>query len=181
MIRALQLTLMALILASMLLTTAACQAILPAQKFDIAFSTPENEPVFIEEAIYDDTWVGRGGIMFCCWERAGAVNIITPRPVPKKIFIRWFNYKQQKFYEATVHLPENTEATLRSLPKPEYGNPLLTVGVLPVGLMVVWLSNDLSELTGTWVEVARVQGHQAKGNPSKYKNTTEEMRERGEI
>lgn len=181
MIRYIRLILIALIMTGMLLSTAACQAILPAPRFDLAFSTPENEPVFIEEATYDDTWIGRGGIMFCCWERAGAVNVISPRPVPKKIFIRWFNYKQQKFYEATAFLPENTEATMRRLPKPRFGDAIITTGVLPNGEVVVWVSNGLSERTGTWVEVARVQGHQAEGNPGDYKSQTEEMRERGEI
>lgn len=181
MIRNIRLILGVIYLTGMLLSLTACQAILPAPKFDIAFATPNNEPVWIENLAYDDAHIGSAGIMFCCWNEAGKIMITASRPVPKKIFIRWFNYKQQKFYEATALLPENTKATLRSLPKPEYGNPILTVGVLPDGVAVVWVSNDLSELTGTWIEVARVQGHQAEGNPYKYKNTTEDMRERGEI
>lgn len=181
MIRNIRLILIALLLNGMMLSITACQTILPAPKFNIAFATPENEPVWIENLAYDGAHVGSAGIMFCCWKKAGKTMIIAPRPVPKTIFIRWFNYKQQKFYEATVPLPENTEATLRSLPQKKDSTYKITTGVLPDGRVVVWVSNGLSERTGTWIEVARIQGHQAEGNPYKYKNTTEDMRARGEI
>ena len=175
------LSLLSLLLAATLFLTTSCGFSFLPIKYDVGFSAHKENPVYIEKVIYDDTWYSSGGILSLDWKEVGKIMVISPRPVPKKIFIRWFNYKQQWFYEATVPLPENTEATLRGLPKPEYGNPILTIGVLPDGGVVIWVGNSLSERTGTWIEVARVQGHQAEGNPYKYKNTTEDMRARGEI
>lgn len=67
------------------------------------------------------------------------------------------------------------------LSEPRFGGRILTTGVLPSGEAVVWVSNGLDERVGTWVEVARAQGHAAKGDPNRHKAQTEEMRERGEI
>lgn len=167
-------------LASLLLA-GGCQAVLPSPKFDVAFSTPKNEPVYIEDAVYDDAWIGHGGIMLCCWKDAGRINVIGDRPVPKMVFIRWFNYKQQKYYEATVLLPENLKSIMWKLPEPRFGGRILTTGVLPNGEVVVWASNGLDERMGTWVEVARTKGHVATGDPHNHRSQTEEMKERGEI
>ncbi len=181
MIQCVRLTLLVMFLACALISMGGCQAILPAPKYSVAFSTPRNEPVFIEEVVYDGAWHGRCGVLLCCWKEARKKNVISPRPVPRIISIRWFNYRQQKFYEATVDLPASTAATLRRLPKPEFGSYKLTTGVQPDGIVVVWVSNGSDERTGTWIEVARDQGHQAEGNPGDYKSQTEDMRQRGEI
>jgi hypothetical protein len=95
--------------------------------------------------------------------------------------VRWFNYKQQRFYEATVPLQEDAQVIMRRLPKSDYGDLMIVTGVLPNGQAVVWVTNGHAPKFGTWVEVGRVQGRRAEGDPDRYRNTTAEMRERREI
>ncbi|OEU54080.1 MAG: hypothetical protein BA871_09870 [Desulfuromonadales bacterium C00003096] len=102
-------------------------------------------------------------------------------PFPHEIFVRWFNYRQQRFYEATVPLKEDALQIYRDLPKPRFGRRLIVTGVLPDGQAVVWAASDHAPKFGPWVEVGRVQGRRAEGDPDQYRNTTAEMRERGEI
>ena len=155
----------------------------PPPQYDLAFSTPKDEPVYFERVVYDDAFSGVCGMLTCCWKRARKINVLAPPypAVPKKIFVRWFNYKQQQYYEATVTLPDNGEKIMRSLRKPEYGPHILTTGVKPDGLVVIWFSNGLSEKSGTWIEVARAQGHVAEGDPELRRNSTRGFRERGMI
>ncbi|MDA8139734.1 MAG: DUF2931 family protein [Desulfobacteraceae bacterium] len=165
------------------LVVAGCSKPSSPPRFDIAFATPEGEPVFIEKAVYDDAWIGHCGIMMCCWKEVGKINVLAPPfpPVPSKVRIRWFNYKQQKYYEATVHLPQDSKKIMRSLPNPDKDNLIITTGVQPDGQVVVWFSDGLSEHSGTWIEVGRTQGQEVPGDPAEYSTHTEDMRKRGEI
>ena len=174
------------ILALLILLTVSCAQMTgcqPPPRFDLAFSTPKGEPVYIERVVYDDAFSGVCGMLTCCWKRARKINVLAPPypAVPKKIFVRWFNYKQQKYYEGTAILHEDTEKKLRRLRKVNLSNHKLTTGVMPDGQIVVWISNGMSEKSGTWIEVARAQGHVAEGDPAAYSTHTEDMRKRGEI
>lgn len=151
--------------------------------FDLGYTAPKEEPVFIEDVRLDGVHVDYPGILSFDWKRVGQLTVLAPPypPFPQEIFVRWFNYMQQRFYEATVPLREDASDVMRHLPESDYGGLLLVTGVLPDGQAVVWVANAHAPKFGTWVEVGRVQGRRAEGDPDRYRNTTAEMRERGEI
>jgi hypothetical protein len=151
--------------------------------FDLGYTAPKEEPVFIEDVRLDGVHVDYPGILSFDWQRVGQLTVLAPPypPFPHQIFVRWFNYKQQRFYEATVPLREDALQVYRELPKPLYGRRLIVTGVLPDGQAMVWVASDHAPKFGPWVEVGRVQGRQAEGDPDQHRNTTAEMRERGEI
>ena len=151
-------------------------------RYTISYCSADNEPVWIEKVNFDQYPVKSGGGMMGGWKMAmGSIVLFPPPPVPKQIYIYWFNYRQQVFYEATVPLQENAEEIMYSLPKPRFGGPLLVTGVLPDGTAVVWVANGSNANFSVWIEVGRTKGHLAEGDPASRKNTTEEMRQRGEI
>jgi hypothetical protein len=151
--------------------------------FDLGYTAPKEEPVFIEDVRLDGMPVMPGGILGQDWQRVSGLVVLAPPhpPFPHQIFVRWFNYKQQRFYEATVPLKENAFQIYRDLPKPQYGRKLIVTGVLPDGQAVVWVANAKVARFGTWIEVGRMQGRQVEGDPDQHRNTTAEMREHGEI
>jgi hypothetical protein len=153
--------------------------------FDLGYTAPLGEPVYIEQIRLGKFYSIPPGILGLDqgWERVGKLIVLAPPypPFPQEIFVRWFNYKQQRFYEATVPLREDALQVYRDLPKPQYGRRLIVTGVLPDGQAVVWVASDHAPKFGPWVEVGRVQGRQAEGDPDQHRNTTAEMRERGEI
>ena len=117
------------------------------------------------------------------WKEYGTHNYHDKRPVPKKLFLRWFNYRQQKFYEATVNLPDKTEQILKQLKKtkPEHGFLGIVAGVKGDGEAVVWATNGSSAKYNTWIEVARQMGREVPGDADNYEPHIKYMRERGEI
>jgi hypothetical protein len=151
--------------------------------FNLGYTAPKEEPVFIENVRFDDVPVDYPGILSFDWKRVGQLTVLAPPypPFPNEVFVRWFNYKQQRFYEATVPLKENAFQIYRDLPKPQYGRKLIVTGVLPDGQAVVWVANAKVARFGTWIEVGRMQGRQVEGDPDQHRNTTAEMREHGEI
>lgn len=151
--------------------------------FDLGYTAPKEEPVFIEDVRFDGVPVDYPGILSFDWKRVGQLTVLAPPypPFPHQIFVRWFNYKQQRFYEATVQLQEDAQVIMRRLPKSDYGDLMIVTGVLPDGQAVVWVTNGHAPKFGTWVEVGRIQGRQVEGDPDTHRNTTAEMRERGEI
>lgn len=151
--------------------------------FNLGYTAPKEEPVFIEDVRFEGVHVDYPGILSLDWKRVGQLTILAPPhpPFPKIIFVRWFNYKQQRFYEATVPLQEEALDLMRNLPKSDYGGLLIVTGVLPDGQAVVWVANAHAPKFGTWVEVGRVQGRQAEGDPDRYRNSTAGMRKRGRI
>ena len=150
--------------------------------YTISYCTADKEPVWIEKVKYDDYPIKAGGGMMGGWKKAmGLIALFPPPPVPKQIYIYWFNYRQQVFYEVTVPLQPDAAEIMENLPTPDISRPVLTTGVLPDGTAVVWVSNSLSDNYGRWIEVGRAKGHLAEGDPVSRGNTTEEMRQRGEI
>ncbi|MDA8137797.1 MAG: DUF2931 family protein [Desulfobacteraceae bacterium] len=165
------------------MTLTGCPLFSKPIRFDVAWATPQGEPVYIEDSVYDDSWRFSSGILSCCWKKASKIAVLAPPfpPVPHKVRIRWFNYKQQKYYEATVPLPQDSKKIMLSLPNPDKDNLIITTGVQPDGQAVVWFSDGLSEHSGTWIEVGRAQAKEVPGDPNDHKAQTEEMRELGEI
>lgn len=151
--------------------------------YTITYCSADKEPVWIEKVKFDEYWVEPAGILMGNWKLARkAVILFPPPPVPKEIYVYWFNYKQQVFYEATVPLKKNAAEQMQKLPIHESGEVrYLTTGVLPDGKAVVWVSNGDWAKDSIWIEVGRAQGKRAAGDPTSRKNTTEEMRQRGEI
>ena len=151
--------------------------------FDLGYTAPKEEPVFIEDVRLDGLPVMPGGILGQDWQKVSGLIVLAPPypPFPQEIFVRWFNYKQQRFYEATVPLKEDALQIYRDLPKPQYGRRLIVTGVLPDGQAVVWVASDHAPKFGPWVEVGRVQGRQAEGDVENYRPQIDSMRKRGRI
>ncbi len=153
--------------------------------FDLGYTAPLGEPVYIDQIRLGKFYSVPPGILGLDqgWERVGKLIVLAPPypPFPHEILVRWFNYKQQRFYEATVTLKEDALQIYRALPKPQYGRRLVVTGVLPDGQAVVWAASDHAPKFGRWIEVGRVQGRRVEGDPDQHRNTTAEMRERGEI
>jgi len=151
--------------------------------FDLGFTAPKEEPVFIEDVQFDEVPVDSPGILSFDWKRVGQLTVLAPPypPFPQEIFVRWFNYKQQRFYEATVPLQEDALQIYRDLPEPQFGRRLIVTGVLPDGQAVVWVATDHAPKFGPWVEVGRVQGRQVEGDVENYRPQIESMRKRGRI
>ena len=150
--------------------------------YTISYCTADKEPVWIEKVKYDNYPIKSGGMLLSGWQQAlGLIALFPPPPVPKKIYIYWFNYRQQVFYEATVSLQPDAADIMENLPTPDISRPVLTTGVLPDGSAVVWVSNSLSADYGSWVEVGRAKGRLAEGDVNNYRLQTEDMRQRGEI
>lgn len=171
------------LVAAVLLTACATALLSEPMLYTITYCSADNEPVWVERVKFDQSEVMEAGILTGPWKNAGkAVALFPPPPVPKEIYVYWFNYRQQVFYEATVPLKKNAAEIMRTLPKSEYeGRPYITTGVLPDGKAVVWISNGPWPGDSTWIEVGRSQGKRAAGNPNDYKSQTEDMRKRGEI
>ncbi len=150
--------------------------------YTISYCSADKEPVWIEKVKYDNYPIKSGGMVLGNWQvAAGLIALFPPPPVPKKIYIYWFNYRQQVFYEATVPLQPNAADIMENLPTPDISRPVLTTGVLPDGSAVVWVSNSLSADYGSWIEVGRAKGRLAEGDVNNYRLQTEDMRQRGEI
>jgi len=176
---------LAVLLTAALLSACAGTSLRQPMMYDITYCSADKEPVYIEKVKFDQYYVLAAGIVMGYWQRAQkSTALFPPPPVPKQVYIYWFNYRQQVFYEATVPLLENASEIMRNLPPPPYGGrgrPYLTTGVLPDGTAVVWVSNGDWAKDSTWIEVGRAKGRLAAGNPDNHRNTTEGMRQRGEI
>ncbi len=151
--------------------------------FNLGYTAPKEEPVYIEDVRLDGMPVMPGGILGQDWQRVSGLVVLAPPypPFPHQIFVRWFNYKQQRFYEATVSLREDASDVMRHLPKSDYGGLLLVTGVLPDGQAMVWVANAHAPKFGSWIEVGRVQGRQVEGDVENYRPQIESMRKRGRI
>jgi hypothetical protein len=82
------------------------------------------------------------------------------QPVPDSLWVRWFSYPEDKFYEGHFLLPQQR---LHTLLKQGYWNTddkrhdtyhTLTLCLLPTGVVVVWLTGQNQVLVG------RYQGHE---------------------
>ncbi len=170
-----------------LFTLAGCSSVGFRQgtPFNLGYTAPLGEPVYIEQVRIGKFYSIPPGILGLGlgWERVGKLIVLAPPypPFPQEIFVRWFNYKQQRFYEAAVPLKEDTLQVYRDLSEPEYGRRLIVTGVLPNGQAVVWAANSKVARFGTWVEVGRVKGQQVEGDVENYRPQIESMRRRGRI
>ena len=150
--------------------------------YTISYCSADNEPVWVEKVKYDNYPIKEGGGMMGGWKQAmGLIALFPPPPIPKKIYIYWFNYRQQVFYEATVSLQPDAADIMENLPTPDISRPVLTTGVLPDGSAVVWVSNSLSADYGSWIEVGRAKGRLAQGNVQDFHDQTVSLRRRGKI
>ena len=150
--------------------------------YTISYCSADHEPVWIEKVRYDKGNVLEGGMVLGNWQVAASIiSLFPPPPVPKTIYIYWFNYRQQVFYEATVPLQPDAADIMENLEPPKYGRYVLTTGVLPDGSAVVWVSNSLSAQTGRWIEVGRAKGRLAEGDAQDFHDQTVSLRRRGKI
>jgi hypothetical protein len=155
----------------------------PSIKYTISYCSADKEPVNIDKVKYDQRWVKSGGMILGYWKHtSGDILLFPPPPIPKQIYIHWFNYRQQVFYEATVPLKDNAAEIMQQLPPhPWEGDPYLTAGVLPDGSAVVWVSNGNWVKYSLWVEVGRAKGRRVAGDVENFRAQTEYLKRRGDI
>ncbi len=153
-----------------------------SEKYTISYCSTGDEPVWIEKVKFDDYPVKSGGGLIGGWKRAMGMISLFPTPsVPKQVYIYWFNYRQQVFYEVTVPIQKNAAEIMYNLPQLKFSANFLVTGVKPDGTAVVWVTNGSNAKFSTWVEVGRAQGTLAPGDPESRRNSTESLRRRGKL
>ena len=173
-----------IIAAVLIVTLTACTGLGVSShaRYTISYSTVDSEPVYIEKVKFDKNNVMPGGILMGGRKRAmGMICLFPPPPVPNQVYIYWFNYRQQVFYEATVHIQNNAAKVMHDLPQLKFSGNFLVTGVKPDGTAVVWVTNGSNAKFSTWVEVGRAKGERVAGDVENFRDQTEGMRKRGEI
>ena len=121
---------------------------------------------------------------------AGWGSGIVPEPLPERFNIRWFNFTQQRFYEAAIYDPEMPKLAKEVIKKYSVDgnrfNEFYFVAILAnSGEVKIWFAGrgentrrrglpKFGEIIGSG------QGYEIFGDPERYENRTEEAREKGE-
>jgi len=87
------------------------------------------------------------------WGNSGPTHIIGDllKPIPDKMFIRWFSFVEDKFYEGEFPINQDALASLFAKETETYlGSGKrkfkeLNVGLAPGGLVVIWISNGVTQ------------------------------------
>jgi hypothetical protein len=111
---------------------------------------------------------------------------IGPTPFPTKGEARWFNFSQQRFYEARLldpDIPQKAAAVVKAQPLAPY-RLTLTLALGDAGDLQMWLSGTDANYPNSrdFMEfLSAVQGYEAEGDVNEYKKATEGARLRREI
>lgn len=128
-------------------------------------------------------WRQPGGITTCCWRGPSG-----PRgsggemdPIPNYMAIWWFSFAEQKFYTASIIVPENLKQQMLETAPKKVGDSIryeprnfLVLGLAPGGEVVMWIMNQV----GNEVEIARQQAVEIEGDASQYQTRTKSYLER---
>ncbi|HRH49182.1 MAG TPA: DUF2931 family protein [Panacibacter sp.] len=84
------------------------------------------------------------------WGKTGSIHLNEEVliPIPAKLYIKWFSYTEDKFFEETFNLPKDkmislfNEGFISPLTNSKYTYNKIIVGLAPGGTVVVWLSGD---------------------------------------
>ncbi|AJQ96635.1 hypothetical Protein YC6258_04603 [Gynuella sunshinyii YC6258] len=187
-----------MILLSLLLS--ACRA--DDSYYDYGFDTGgyggTGWPIWVEKLVFNESWgvpVGglSGGISNVS-ERlpGGKSSAMGPVPLPQTIRARWFSYRTQTFYEATLEISEEERLYIKQwfeqYPRKGYLHTLVT-GISGEGtIQAWWLVVCVNSLAGcpkyerNYFELApRIQATVAEGDPNQYYNTTRQSIREGII
>ena len=150
--------------------------------------------VWIEFVIIDGQWAGSGGVTGGRGElpggytppkelgppQSGGSTSNSPRPVPTSVIFQWFNFSQQRYYEAVIDDPEMPRRakefalSQRDWRRFEFS---LVYDFSTTGIVRLWLYGT-DYYSATWglgeshcyELLGSVQGYEIEGNPKKFKS-----------
>lgn len=141
---------------------------------------PKNYPVkIIGGTLYfsdaGSTYIPPGKVLNNGWGEIGPINLAedTPQPLPEKIGITWFSYRENKFYECNAALPyDEILATFKKGWLSPITNKIgefdkIIVGLAPGGDISVWASGD-----SIVKEMATLEATEVKLNWSEFTDNT---------
>jgi len=157
--------------------------------------------VWIEYVGFDNRWAGSSGN--AGWRGVlsrgyvpskelgppgfGGSALNTPLPVPKRALFQWFNFSQQRYYEALIEdpaMPQRAKDFALSLRDWRRFKFSLVYDFSENGKVRLWLygtdyNAPFMETEDTWVYtlLGTAQGYEIEGNPLKYKENTEKTRQ----
>ena len=120
------------------------------------FTTIDGNEIFVRAAHFDDMWGGPVGFVSCCWSDVGRGVHPLNRPLPRKVYLRWHQTKEEVVYEATLSLPKDIDRQARQMPEYELISSgrkdkqiHLVFGMKPDGQVEAWLTNARSDRNRT--------------------------------
>jgi hypothetical protein len=120
----------------------------------------------------------------------GKIHILTGKQiVPRKAYARWFSYKEQKFYQATIEFPHNLHKVISEFATAFGENtsePAIIFGFTPDGTIKVSIDSSCNYTyecgnNTKIMQIASGHGVKADGNPSIYLPITKQLIREGDI
>ncbi|WP_169748980.1 DUF2931 family protein [Gynuella sunshinyii] len=172
----------------MLIVISACEA---SDTYDYGFDTGSyggtDWPIWVEKLVFNESWgvpVGNlsGGLPDTSTRLPeGTAAGMGWVPLPHTIRARWFSYRTQTFYEATLEIPEEKRVQIKQwfkqYPRKGYSHSLVT-GISGEGSMQAWWSVicvnfGCPEYESHSFELTpRVPATVAEGDPNQYRERT---------
>ncbi|HCW91062.1 MAG TPA: hypothetical protein DHU56_13570 [Marinobacter sp.] len=163
-------------------------------KYDFGLSVaggPASWPVKVQKITFDNSWRAPGGIFgrgFNDSPPAGAMVVLSPKPIPSSMEARWFSYRTQTFHHVDLKLPEDfqdrVEGWYEEYTDPKYRHYLI-VGFSGKGDALVWwrarcmdCGYDRSQDFSTPI-VENVKAMDVEGDPGRYRSQTEQFIDEG--
>lgn len=160
--------------------------------------------VWVERVRFDRQWAGSTGHAGGGWcsggnylrpRELGPPNIggmasNSPMPLPKRALFQWFNFSQQRYYEALIDdpsMPQRAKDFAFSLRDWRRFKFSLIYDFSENGKVRLWLygTDYNAPLMATddtvYTLLGKAQGYEIDGDPSKYKENTEEALRECEI
>lgn len=105
------------------------------------------------------------------WGKTGAINLVgaDEKPIPKELSIRWFSFRDRKFYECNANLPVKEieklfqEGFISPITEKHETYKYIIVGTAPLGTVSIWLSGN-----GVTKEVFFASGKQLQVNTDEF-------------
>jgi hypothetical protein len=161
-----------------------------------SFGLAAQSYLWVEDYVLDNVLGIPGGNMSSGYglpPSASSVAVMGKQAPPRRVFVRWFNFNQQRYYEAVLDdadLPWKiwrAEWTMRFKTRfHSHYDWTLTMALREDGVMEVWLMGFDEKLIGEpntrFAEfLGSAHGREAPGDPAKYKNNTRRAREEGRV
>ena len=180
-----------------LLLLTACQP----KTYDYAFESGgfggPGWPIWVEDLIINEAWQVPAGNMSGGPDDTdtnlpgSSIASVGHAPLPETIRARWFSYRTQTFYQATLEIPADKRTQIRlwfkQYPRKKYIHNLVT-GISGQGMIQAWwfvgcvgfgcpekYESHYFELT------SEIKATKDKGDPNQYYNTTREHIREGTI
>lgn len=154
---------------------------------------PDGWPIWAEEITLDGRFLpgGINGRGFDNVPPVGASTVMRdPAPAPAVIEARWFSYREQKYYQVRIELPDDTRSKLRDwyekYPTPDYAHYIL-LGFSGKGEALAWwlarcsdCGFDRSQDFSTSL-IDNVKAQEVSDDPAKYRLQAQKFIDEGRI